>query len=951
MQSRRAFLKSRRLSLATVWLLGCVFGTCIPSLAAVAASPSSANLPKDGVFSNEVKKLVEDAKRAQTAGDLGLALVQLKNAVRLNPKNGEIRAYLGIALLKSGDTRIAERELRDAWTANAPEEIVIPALLDAMVVRGEATQLLAEFPEPLTARQAKIAPDILRQRALALQVIGRSTEANETMERSLALRRDPRALTARAKLAVEQGDLALAGRVIDEAVRLSPKDEDVLVSRVVLFFQTGNLDKALAAADDFVRRLPLSIIARVMRIEVLLARKEDALARAELDAILAQAPDSSFGPYYGGVIAARANDFQSAWHQEQTLQPEFVLSRPGTAMMVAEIAIANGNVASGAAILAALVSRRPEYVAGRIRLAGVLLALRNPQAAAETLEPIKTRDDLQVQAILGQAYTQLGRYAEAVGALEKAISFNKTGNNDLLKQQLAQSSYELGDSDRAARDLRELEAKQPGKWDIVLPLMASLTQAGKFDEALAAIGRIPKKTPGDAVLISFYRGRVLAVEGDLPAAEAAFTEALATDPKFIPALYFRGHVFVARGNSEAGKKAFREILAINPANTSAYVALAQIAVHEGHAAESTALLNTAVKASPNDAAPRLALAALQISRREFDDARATLDALLRISPDNAQALAQLGQIQFATRQDDRAVETYRSLAAAYPTSPSTYVLLARALNAKKDRLAAIDAARRAVELAPHSLQTRTVLIEYLIAGNRPDEALASAHDYALAHPGAEGDLLVTNTLTRLNRADEANKFLASRFSANPNRLLAQQMSGNALAAGDRKKAAAILVDWLKRSPQDFDIRLQYASLLSQSGETLSARKELEALLKQRPEDPTILNNLGWNLRDDDPDRAISLVSLAVKVAPDAAPIMDTLGWLKFLRRSDLQGALVLLRRAHELAPVNGSIGYHLAVALEGTGRRAEAKAVLQSVIDKDMKFSERNSATQLLARL
>jgi Flp pilus assembly protein TadD len=243
-----------------------------------------------------------------------------------------------------------------------------------------------------------------------------------------------------------------------------------------------------------------------------------------------------------------------------------------------------------------------------------------------------------------------------------------------------------------------------------------------------------------------------------------------------------------------------------------------------------------------------------------------------------------------------------------------------------------------------------MLVDYLIAAGRRDDALADARDFASAHPGPEADLLVASTLSRLNRADEGTKVLASRFAAKPDRLLARQLSENAKAMGDRKKAVAILVDWLRTNPNDFDVRLQYASLLSQFGDTAGSRKELETLLKQRPEDPTVLNNLGWNLREDDPQRSISLVSLAVKVAPDKPQIMDTLGWLKFQRKNDLQGALVLLRRAHELAASDGSIAYHFAVALDGTGRRAEAKMVLQSVLAKDSKFNERDTAVQLLTR-
>ena len=54
--------------------------------------------------------------------------------------------------------------------------------------------------------------------------------------------------------------------------------------------------------------------------------------------------------------------------------------------------------------------------------------------------------------------------------------------------------------------------------------------------------------------------------------------------------------------------------------------------------------------------------------------------------------------------------------------------------------------------------------------------------------------------------------------------------------------------------------------------------------------------------------------------------------------------------AHHIPAGDGETGYHLAVVLDATGRRAEAKTVLQSVIAKGLEFNDRDNAKQLLAR-
>jgi Flp pilus assembly protein TadD len=170
----------------------------------------------------------------------------------------------------------------------------------------------------------------------------------------------------------------------------------------------------------------------------------------------------------------------------------------------------------------------------------------------------------------------------------------------------------------------------------------------------------------------------------------------------------------------------------------------------------------------------------------------------------------------------------------------------------------------------------------------------------------------------------------------------------AVAAGETKQAVAIVSDWLRKNPGDFQIRKERASLLLATGEQEAARRDFEMLLKQRPDDPVVLNNLAWIVQKTDPARGLSLITLAAKIAPRSADIVDTFGWIKF-QQQDAQGALPLLQRAHELDAGNPEIGYHLAVALDGTGKRADAKVLLKSILAKNTKFEDAHNAEQLIA--
>ncbi len=403
-----------RASLACV-ALSAVTWTSSNTLAAGAAARASPGLPP------EVTKLLEAADRADKDGNLGVELIELKEAVRAAPQNGDVQARLGIALLKAGDPIAAERVLRDARRSRGSDELVVPPLLEAMLRRDEADQILEEFAEPGTGATTGFAADILRSRALAYEMLGRKADADAAMDRSLAIRRDGLGLSTRARLAADQDNLALARRLVDEAMTIAPKDPEVLAARVAITYQSGDLGKALAAADDFVRRFPVNNAARVIRIEVLLAMKQDALAEAEVDALEAQSPNSLFLTYYRGLLLARAGDFNDAWSAEQSLEPEFIMQQPSVAMKVAEIAVSSRNTVSAEGILAALVSRRPALAEARIRLASLQLGSGHPDKAINTLDPIQNSNDPRVQSILGEAQYRLGQFTDAMASFQKGI--------------------------------------------------------------------------------------------------------------------------------------------------------------------------------------------------------------------------------------------------------------------------------------------------------------------------------------------------------------------------------------------------------------------------------------------------------------------------------------------------------------------------------------------------
>jgi putative PEP-CTERM system TPR-repeat lipoprotein len=379
------------------------------------------------------------------------------------------------------------------------------------------------------------------------------------------------------------------------------------------------------------------------------------------------------------------------------------------------------------------------------------------------------------------------------------------------------------------------------------------------------------------------------------------------------------------------------------------VKLAQISIQEGKLDEVPKFLGKAAAAAPKDPSPRTVLAAYYLSRKQFREADAAVTAALKVAPDNDEAIALQGQIQFARGNKDQASTTFRRLVTRLPQSAGAQLLLGNSLADTKDQDGAISAFSRAVELDPTSMQARTTLIDYSVRIGDKDRALGTAHDYANAYPGPAADVLVADTLMKLKRADEAKSLLAKSFAAKPSQPVMLAYERVSLLTGDTAKARSLLSDWLRKNPSDVDALREYGSLLLTSGDKAGALKQFEAVLKLRPYDVIALNNVGWLIQKSDPKRAIALVSQAAKIQPQSAAILDTLGWIKWQNNSK-DGALELLQRAHSLSGNDPDIAYHLVVALDGSGKRAEAKALLTQLLKSGAKFEDIAEAKQLATK-
>ena len=338
---------------------------------------------------------------------------------------------------------------------------------------------------------------------------------------------------------------------------------------------------------------------------------------------------------------------------------------------------------------------------------------------------------------------------------------------------------------------------------------------------------------------------------------------------------------------------------------------------------------------------------------------ALADAFLK-AHDKPRALEMIAGREIALSIGRRAIEAGRPTGVAIDTPAKAYseLLLAMAidLNRANSKALPIALAQIARHADPGNAQGLIVLGLLLQADDRPDAALAVFRSVDPANPLAsqarDGE---ARTLTRAKRSAEALA-LAQRATAAPDATPDDYSRlGDVLSAMDRESEAADaygratqLAEATKSGGELWTLHLLRGGALERANRWPEAKQALQAALALAPEQPLVLNYLGYAKleRGEDLDGAEAMIAKASALAPEDPSITDSLGWAQY-KRGRLPEAIATLQRAAATDPTQVEIHEHLGDALYAAGRRFEARFAWEAA----MIGAEDDVARRLKAKL
>ena len=391
---------------------------------------------------------------------------------------------------------------------------------------------------------------------------------------------------------------------------------------------------------------------------------------------------------------------------------------------------------------------------------------------------------------------------------------------------------------------------------------------------------------------------------DFAAALASAEQAATLRPDWTEAQLLYARTLLIAGRTEEGL-ALAGRLAEEEESLDVQLEYAELLLSAGNGAEAKKLLDVVLAENPGLPEAVRALAFLTLTENELDEAKSHFEELRSDARYRDEAFYYLGRIAETEEQHLQAIRSYSRVT---------------------DGNNAVDAQLRAAHQLYANLDDQTGALQHL-------------REFGIANPRYNSEMLVGQgeILVQLDRKDEAMQLLTDALEDNPDdeTLHAAQTqlyvirAQDAVSEMDYGKAERILGRALNDYPENIALRYAQALLYQEQGRFRRAVTALESLVNDQPDDAGLLNALGYLLTDE-MDRHVEArgyLQKALEAEPENPAIIDSMGWVLF-KLGEYEAALDYLERAFQLFP-DPEVAAHIVDVQWALGNEGQAQELLR----------------------
>ncbi|MBU0967499.1 MAG: tetratricopeptide repeat protein [Proteobacteria bacterium] len=564
------------------------------------------------------------------------------------------------------------------------------------------------------------------------------------------------------------------------------------------------------------------------------------------------------------------------------------------------------------------LTTQPTNQTALIRLSLCLLGQGKTVEAAKTFETLAASNPQSADILLQMSnYLSLqGNQQQAELLLQKAIDL--APENLSLRLKLVNFFIESEKYDQAATALQNFLQISPDNRYAKKMLLDVMLLSNRDAEAEEILDNL-SEAEGKDVEFNFLKGKFFLKTLEYYAALSQFQMVLEKEPDFPLAYYFQAISYFASGQSNLGEKSLIKCLTLNPNFTEA----------------------------------ELMLADLYFKTNNYNFALEHAERITNREPGNFRAHLIIGNIYLAKNNYKKAMLSYRVAQQLYPelAAPIYYTAVSFSLagNTEESLLLYQALLKENPQLIDAALQYSRILAtsgKSKDAINFLQNAISNEPENPYLH-----HILGETYLAAGNKKEAANSFRKA-LSKKPD-LKSAYLQLFSLYSQEEAKLEELLQTAISHINNFQEAQVKLARLYCQNGQTDKAIALLEEAVSAYPKSPALTNNLAWlylKFQQQDIDEAMRLAQTAYEVLPDNPATADTLGWIYYIKKMPTRASW-LLEQAHDLAPNNPLITFHLGLTQNALGKNTEARTNIKKALQLGLPEEEALDAEEALKKL
>ena len=514
-------------------------------------------------------------------------------------------------------------------------------------------------------------------------------------------------------------------------------------------------------------------------------------------------------------------------------------------------------------------------------------------------------------------------------------------------------------------NLNELGREAAERWQMLTPdnprihqfLGAFNLRSGDLDGAVAEFEQILEATenhgPALAYVIEF-----LANESDAQITTEVVSQLVADYPGTPEGHYGLARLGLRSGNYRMALENAERVVELEPEWVEAQLLYARLLVITGSTEQGLALAKSIAEEQP-ELEVHLQYAELLLSAGQHEPARDLLDGILADNPGLPEAIRALAFLTLTLDDLEASKGHFTDLRGQPRYREEAFFYLGRIAETEEQALQAmrsysrVTSGNNAVEA-----QLRAANLLYTELGD-PEGAVQHLREFGIANPDYSTEMLIAESelLLQLDRDEAAMQLIAAAVDESPNdqtlrdahAQLYISIAQRAISVDDLDTAEDTYKEGLRLYRDNRSLRYAQALLYQEQGRNRRSANALESLIRDEPDDAGLLNALGYLLTDqmDRHGEAREYLEQALLLEPNNPAIIDSMGWVLF-NLGEFEAALGHLEQAYELYP-DPEVAAHIVDTQWALGNRDQALELLQQKLAENPESRHLKELDQRLA--